>query len=83
LDRLFITRKSGVLITVENNKEKKKGEEMARTQINKAEGKNYKEFFQLSVRVDSWDDVPCELIRAFGEENENGEKWLIDMPINY
>ena len=56
---------------------------MARTQINKAEGKNYKEFFQLSVRVDSWDDVPCELIRAFGAENENGEKWLIDMPINY
>ena len=50
-------------------------------QIHQAEGPD--KFYQLSVRVDSWDDVPDDLIRAFGERNTDGEKWLLDMPLNF
>jgi len=53
-----------------------------RLQFNEASNGNEK-FFQLSVKVDSWDNVPDQLIRAFGARNDEGEKWLLDMPLNF
>jgi hypothetical protein len=52
-----------------------------RIQFHEAEGPG--KFYQLSVRLNSWNEAPNEISRNFGQKNEDGEKWLLDMPLNF
>jgi hypothetical protein len=52
-----------------------------RVQFHEAEGPG--KFYQLSIKVDSWDNIPDQLIRNFGERNTDGELWLSCMPLNF